>query len=412
MKKQQHVVLGIILILSLIVVPFSALAQDGGDEDGEPQIGFWEECPMPENLSGEVPVGVIFGLTGSVAQYGTPQLNGVRLAEEEINASGYLGDAELVFLSEDGGSDREVSIAAMTKLIEQDGVVSVIGPTLSSQAFAADPIAAEAGVPVMGVSNTANGITVMNNDPELDQFVFRNSLPESGVIPGTVETAIDVLGIENVAILYGDDDDFTYSGYEVFADTLFELDIEILLEETFSRGDTDFLVQLTKIVDEEPDALVVSALIAEATQIVNQARQLGYEGPIIGGNGFNSPGLITDAGENAEGVIVGAAWNISNPNELSIAFTQNYEDAYGNAPDQFATQAYTGAWLMATAIRCADSTDSAAIRDALAAIEGFNSPLGEFAFSEDRNPIHPPVVQIVDEGGFQVFDEVYADYFE
>ncbi len=406
MQRFSKFLLVLVLILAF-VVPFTASGQD----DGDPQIGFWEECPDPENLSGDVVVGVIFSQSTTLAQYGVPQTNGVQLALDEINDSGYLGDAQLVFVIEDG-YDTDSAVAAMTKLVEQDGVVAVIGPTLSTQAFAADQIAAIEGVPVMGVSNTASGITTMADDEEIDQFIFRDSLPESSVIPGTLSVAIDTLGIESVSILYGDDDDFTLSGYEVFADSLLDLEIDVLSEETFGRGDVDFIPQLTNIIGEDPDAIVVSALIAEAVQIVTQARQLGYEGPIIGGNGFNSPSLITDAGDASEGVIVGAAWNIIGDAPLNATFIANYEEAYDMPPDQFATQAYTGAWLMATAIRCADSGDSAAIRDALAAIEDFDSPLGLYAFDEDRNPVHPPVVQIVADGAFAVFNEDFADFFE
>jgi branched-chain amino acid transport system substrate-binding protein len=104
-------------------------------------------------------------------------------------------------------------------------------------------------------------------------------------------------------------------------------------------------------------------------------------------------------------VIVGAAWNIASSEPLSTSFAANYEAAYGIAPDQFAAQAYTGAWLVATAIRNADSDDPAAIRDALAAITDFNSPLGSFSFDADRNPVHIPVVQIVRDGKFAVLTE-------
>lgn len=401
-------VIALTLIVA-IVSPFQVVAQDGGEEDV--RIGFWDECPTPENLTGEIPVGVIFGQSGSIAQYGNPQTNGVNLALAEINESGYLGDAQLAFVIEDG-FDTDSAVAAMTKLVEQDGVVAVIGPTLSTQAFAADPIAAEAGIPVMGVSNTASGITTMTESDEVNQFIFRNSLPESSVIPGTIATAVETLGVEQAAILYGDDDDFTFSGYEVFLEALLEEGVDILSEETFSRGDVDFLAQLTNIVDQDPDAIVVSALITEAILIVSQARQLGYDGPIIGGNGFNSPSLIVDAGEAANGVIVGAAWNIINETDLNTSFINSYTEEFENAPGQFAAQAYTGAWLMATAIRCADSTDSAAIRDALAGIEGFESPLGSFEFDDDRNPVHPPVVQIVDGDSFAIFGEDYASYYE
>jgi branched-chain amino acid transport system substrate-binding protein len=398
-------------VIIAMVTPFTVVAQDGGEDAEDVRIGFWEECPTPENLSGEIPVGVIFGQSGTIAQYGNPQTNGVELALAEINDSGYLGDAEIDFIIEDG-FDTDSAVAAMTKLVEQDAVAAVIGPTLSTQAFAADPIAAGAGIPVMGVSNTASGITTMTEDDDVNQFIFRNSLPESNVIPGTIASAVETLGIERVAILYGDDDDFTFSGYEVFLESLLDEGVEILSEETFSQGDVDFLAQLTNIVNNDPDAIVVSALITEAIQIVAQARELGYDGPIIGGNGFNSPSLIVDAGEASEGVIVGAAWNIINDTPLNTAFIESYTENYENAPGQFAAQAYTGAWLMATAIRCADSADSADIRAALAGIEGFDSPLGTFAFDEDRNPVHPPVVQIVDGGEFAIFDDSYADFYE
>lgn len=407
MKNIFKMLVGCVLI-STLLFPHASFAQDGEDE----VIGFWEQCATPENLPDEVKLGVVFGLTGSAAQYGVTQQQGVLLAVEEINESGYLGESTLIALVEDGGSDREASIAAMTKLVDQDEVSIVLGPTLSSQAFGADPIAAEAGVPVIGVSNTATGLTTMNNDDELDQFIFRNSLPESGVIPNTVATAVEVLGIEKVAVLYGDDDDFTFSGYEVFVDSLEELGVEILTEETFSRGTLDFDVQLTNILAEEPDAIVVSALVAEAVPIVTQARQKGYEGPIVGGNGFNTPALISQSGESSEGVIVGAAWNIINPSPLNIAFSEAYTELYNSPPDQFATQAYVGAWLAATAIRCADSDDPLAVRDALADIVDFDSPLGVFSFDEIRDPVHPPVVQIVDGGEFAVFDESYADFYE
>ena len=251
-------------------------------------------------------------------------------------------------------------------------------------------------MPVMGVSNTATGIT------EMGDFVFRDSLPESSVIPGTISQATELLGLEEVGVLYGDDDDFTLSGYDVFIEALLDNDVEILGEETFARGNTDYSAQLTNLLGDDPDALIVSALAAEGGLIVAQARELGFAGPIIGGNGLNSPSIIEQAGEASEGVIVGAAWNVNATDPLSTSFTESFEDATGSMPDQFAAQAYTGAWLMGTAIRCADSAASADVRDALAGIEDFDSPLGSFSFDDDRNPVHPPVVQVIEDGRFAI----------
>lgn len=391
------------LIVLCLLLPTLALAQDATEEPMMDDMGMTMAdvgtayCDEPTALPETVTVGAIFGLSGSTAIYGQPQQQAVQLAVDEINEANYLGDGTtLNIIFEDAASDQQQAITAMTKLVEQDDVTAVLGPTLSSEAFAADPVAQDDGTPVMGVSNTAAGIT------DMGEFVFRNSLPESTVIPGTIAQAKDILGLERVGILYGNDDDFTFSGYEAFVDALEANDIEITTEETFAKGDVDFNAQLTNIIATEPDAIVVSALAAEASPIMTQARALGYEGPIIGGNGFNSPALITETGEPAEGLIVGAAWNIASPNPLSTRFTDMYTEAYGGAPDQFAAQAYTGAWLMATAIRCADSADQMAVRDALASISDFETPLGAFSFMEDRNPQHPPVVQIVIDGAFSV----------
>lgn len=385
--------LSLILIVAIMLPGAAVFAQD----NMMPMMGEDVTCETPENLSGTVTLGAIFGLSGPISVYGSVQQQAVQLAVAEINEREYLGEGvtlEVIF--EDSNGNAEQAIAAMTKLVEEDGVVGVLGPTLSTEAFAADPVAQDNGTPVMGVSNTASGITDMGD------FVFRNSLPESSVIPGTVAQSTAVLGLERVGVLYGNDDDFTVSGYNVFVEALEETGVEIIGTETFARGDVDFGAQLTNLLATNPDALIVSALAAEAVQIIIQARAQGFEGPIIGGNGFNSPAVLNETGADSANVIVGAAWNAASPDPLSEVFVAMFEEAYGNLPDQFATQAYTGAWLFATAIRCADSTDRAEIRDALASIADVSTPLGIFSFDEDRNPVHDPVVQIVEDGSFSV----------
>ncbi len=391
MLKQKA--LASVLVLSLSV-PLFVSAQDETAVLVGADVA--ETCATPVNLSGDVTIGAVFTLSGGASVYGGPQQNAVNLAVSEVNASGFLGDAVLNIIFEDSASENEQAITAMTKLVEEDQVLAVIGPTLSREAFSADPIAQDNGTVVIGVSNTANGIT------EMGEFVFRNSLPESAVIPGTIDVAVAELGLTRVGTLYGNDDDFTVSGYDVFVEALEANGVEITGTETFAVGDVDFNAQLTNLIGTEPDALVVSALAAEATQIIIQARALGYAGPIIGGNGFNSPAILEQTGADSEGLIVGAAWNMASPNDLSEAFVANYEATYDALPDQFAAQAYSGAWLVAAAIRCADSTDRLAIRDSLASLPEMNLPLGNFVFDENREPIHPPVVQIAEEGSFSV----------
>ncbi len=348
------------------------------------------------SLSGEVPVGFVFSMTGAGGPYGPSQKNGIELAVEEINASNYLGGATIRPIVEDDASKPEQAIQVFTKLINQDKVAAIVGPTLSNSAKSSDPVAQENQTVVLGVSNTAAGIT------EIGDYVFRNSLPESAVIPNTVKVAKEKMGLTKVAVMYGNDDAFTKAGYDVFQAALGAEGIEILTTETFAKGDTDFNPQLTKIKGTNPDAIVVSALAEEAAGIISQARQLGLDVPIIGGNGFNSPKLAELAGEAAEGVVSGAAWLVSSEHPKNKAFVEAYRAKYGADPDQFAAQAYDGAYLIATAIKNAGSTDRTAIRDALGKITNYEGVLGTFSF-EGREPRHTPVVQVVKDGKFELY---------
>ncbi|MBI5930557.1 MAG: ABC transporter substrate-binding protein [Chloroflexi bacterium] len=415
--RSKNLFLAFVLV-AVLALPMSVKAQDGGER---PLIGAWDTCADPTNLSGDVKVGLAFAQSEAAAIYGVSQQQAAELAIAEINESGYLGGATLVAVTEDAGSTPETAISAFTNLVGED-VSAIIGPTLSNQAMAADPVAfgterQDAGdplVPVIGVSNTRTGMETdfATSYGDGGNYFRRVSLPESKVIPGTVAQVVDILGIETVGIMYSDNDQFTASAYDVFVSALEELGVDVVATETFATGDVDFTSQLTNIIAADPDAIVVSALAAEIVPLLEQARsQLGYEGPIIGGNGFNAPGIASEdkgAGTDANGVIVGGAWNVARQNEISTAFTTKYEEEYGTPADQFAVQAYTGTWVVATAIRCADSADPADVLEALAATADFETPLGTFSFDEDGLPEHEPVAQIIKDGQYLLLTEESA----
>lgn len=358
------------------------------------------KVPAASGLPAEITIGAVHDLSGATALYGTAIQKGINLAVKQMNEQKFLGDGVTVKVAyEDAAGDPKQAIAAYEKLIANPDVVVILGPTLSSEAKSADPLAQEAGVPVIASSNTAAGIT------EIGDYIFRTSLPESAVIPNTIKVTKAALGLKKVAVMYGNDDAFTQSGYDVFKATLEAEGIEILTEETFAKGDTDFSAQLTKIQSLNPDAIVVSALAEEAANIMVQARTLGIPETIrfIGGNGFNSPKLAEIAGPAAEGAISGAAWNVASDVPASASFVKSFKAEYGANPDQFAAQAYTAAWVAALAIKNAGSIDHVSVRDELSQIRDFESPLGTFSFDSNRDPVHEPVVLTVKGGVFEVF---------
>jgi len=328
----------------------------------------------------DLKIGVAEALSGGAAQYGAAIKNGFQLAADEINAAGGINGNKLVLQVEDEQGKKEEAINVFKKLIFQDKVLMVFGPTLSNSAQAADPIAQAGKTVAFGTSNTADGIT------SIGDYIFRNSVTEADVLPETIKIAAKHAGIKKVAVLYGNDDVFTKSGYDNFKKALEDLKIPVTTTETFAKGDVDFKAQLTKIKASNPDAIVLSALIAEGAPIMVQARQLGINVPFIGGNGMNSVKVFDLAKGSSDGLWVGSPWSIENNTPANTKFIAAYKAKYNVSPDQFAAQAYDAMYIAAGAIKNVKisgnlEADRKALRDALPKVT-HEGATGKFAFRQ------------------------------
>jgi branched-chain amino acid transport system substrate-binding protein len=348
--------------------------------------------PTSSANSASAKIGVVAYLTGGGAAYGEAIRQGLELARDEINASGKT-KIELVF--EDSKGEKNEAINAANKLIHKDNVVAIIGPTLSGEMFAVGPILNQAGVPVMGTSTTAEGIT------DIGEYVFRNALPESLAIPHAVKKAKEKFGLKNVAVMYSNNNDWAVSGFKTFEASLKSNGIQTVAVETFADKDTDFSAQLTKIATLKPDAIMVASLYQEAALILKKARELGINVPIVGNNGFNSPQLIKSAGAAADGSIMASPWFPGKDDANVKKFVAAYKAKYNKEPDQFAAQAYDALKIMASALEKAGSnTDRKKMRDSLALIKDFPGVTGKFAFDAKRNPAMDVTVLTVKDGQF------------
>ena len=343
-------------------------------------------------------IGAALSLTGPAKLFGAAQRSGIKLAQDEINASQLLGATRLEVIIEDDASDRDQASAAFQRFIEHSHVLAIMGPTLSDTALSVDPIAQQAGVPVLAISNAASGITQIGN------FIFRDCLSESQLAPQIVKMVRQRLKIHNAALLYSDSDP-NRSGSHGFKSALQAMGVRITSEQVFSQGETDFSPQIDEIVLSHPDALFVTAPAQAAAPILIQARQRGLSTtPIIGSNAFNSDTVLRSAGDAAEGVIVGSAWSASTATPRNQAFIQSYRARYGVDPDQLAAQAYSGVFILANAVKDAGTaTDARAVRDALERTKPLDTPLGLFSFTDERDANYAPTVQIVKQGHFQLF---------
>ncbi len=350
---------------------------------------------------GDTKIGVAIALSGAAKAYGDSQRKGLLLAQDEINKAGGVDGKKLALLIQDTTSDKTQASTVFQNFIQQDKVLAILGPTLSSEAAAADPLAQAASIPVIGMSNTGNGIT------EIGDYIFRDSLSEADAIPNTVAVMKNKLNIKTVAIMYAQDDKFSSDGYGVFKTEFGKSGINILDTEVFNTADTVFDAYLTKIqgLSPAPDAIVVTSLLGAASKIINKARDLGLNQQIIGGNGFNTPLLITLAGKNAEGAIFGGAWSCSSYTTANVTFINAYIVRWHQAPDQFSAEAYSALKILADAIhRAKSNTDSKVLRDALAATKDLVTPLGSFTFTAGRNAQQKTYIQMIKDGKFVLLD--------
>jgi branched-chain amino acid transport system substrate-binding protein len=335
-------------------------------------------CAAGGSYAADVKLGLAAALTGPAAKYGVAAKNGFTLALDEINAKGGVNGNKLMLVTEDEQGKKEEAINAFKKLIFQEKVLMVFGPTLSNSAFAADPIANAAKTVAFGTSNTADGITAMG------PFTYRNSVMEADVLPVTVRAAVKHFGIKKVAVIYGNDDAFTKSGYDVFKATLAQQNIPVTDTEAYAKGDVDFKAQLTKIKATNPDAIVCSCLAEEAANIILQTRTLGMKQPFIGGNGLNSPKLFEIAKDAGENTIMGSPWSPENLTPANKAFISAFKARFKTDPDQFAAQAYDAVYVVAAALKNVKlsgklADDRIALRNALPAVK-IEGATGKFAF--------------------------------
>jgi branched-chain amino acid transport system substrate-binding protein len=343
-----------------------------------------------------VKIGVIADITGGAGAYGTSQKNAYDLAADDL-AAGKIdaGGAKLQFDVQDSATDA-AQVVNLTQRFTNDGTALLLGPTLSSEAKKADPIAVRAGLTILATSNTAQGITSMG------PCVFRDSLAEEQVVPEAVSKAVARWKVKTAAVIYGDDDQFTKSDYDIFKNALDAHHVPIVDVETFHKKDVDFKSQLTKIAAKKPDLLVVGALQEEAVKIVVQAKQLGMNVHVIGGNGLNSPKFIELAGPAADGVVVGAAYYVGNGYSGNKDFVARYKKKFGALPDQFAAQSYAAAQIAAHAVK-EGATTSEELCAAFKRLKVVPTVLGPVGFEPTRDVAAASAILQVKGGAFTFF---------
>ncbi|WP_288432482.1 ABC transporter substrate-binding protein [uncultured Deinococcus sp.] len=334
-----------------------------------------------------VAIGIAVAQTSNVALFGQEQVAGAKLAEKLINARGGIGGTPIRLVYQDAAGDENSAINAFQNLITKERVVGIVGPTLSQQAFAADPIAERARIPVLGPSNTAKGI------PQIGNYIARVSAPVTVIAPAALKQALKIdPKIKRVAVMYAQNDAFSVSETGIFQDTIKAQGLTIATVQKSQTTDTDFTTQVTAVLNAKADLVVISALAADGGNIIKQLRQLGYKGLIVGGNGFNTTNLFPVCQKDCDGLLVAQAYSPLQSSATNQVFVKEYRALYKKDPPQFAAQAYAGVQVFADALRVIDRKKKLAqwdlgdLRTELnkQILAGkYNTPLGELRFDKE-----------------------------
>ena len=345
---------------------------------------------------GAIKIGVQFEMTGGVADYGTAEMNGTMLAIKEANAK--AGAEKFVAVQYNNKSDTTEAVTLAAQHVS-DGVAGVVGPATSDNSAATYQILNDAGIPVISPSATQNNITIQDvkADPKKPyDYVYRVCFEDSYQGAAMAQYAYDTLGKRNVAI-YADTTDYAKGLSEAFEAQFTKLGGKIAAKESYVSNDTEFSSVLTKLKGADFDALYIPGYYNEAGLIIKQARNMGVDQTILGGDGFDSVVLADLAGaENLNDVFFTTAYTTVDASEKLQAFIESYKAEYNTDPSMFSALAYDAACVLMQAIDEAGSVDGAAVQAALNAIE-YKGVTGDFTFDETHTPVKPVlVVSLVD----------------
>ena len=336
--------------------------------------------------SDEIKIGSVMPMTGAHASFGTSSVECIELAFEEINAAGGVLDGKMLKLyNEDNRSTAEEAATAFQKLIEQTGVVAVIGSVASSASLAGAPIAQDAGIPMLSPTSTAVEVT------QVGDYIFRACFidPFQGQV--MAQFASQELKLTTAAMIIEQESDYAKGLAEFFKIAFEKAGGTVVIIENFSSQDKDFSGILTRVKAANPEFVYIPSYYDTVGPILRQAKDMELDAQFGGGDGWDSPDLFDLAGDAANGGFFSNHYSPDVDTPAVKDFIAAYQAKYNKVPDALGALAYDAAYMMAQAINEAGTTEGAALRDALAAIN-FTGVSGNIVYDAERNPIKSAVV--------------------
>lgn len=365
--------------------------------------GCKNKSTAPASESSEILVGEYASLTGGTATFGTSTHNGIQLAIDEANAAGGVKGKKLKLITEDDTSKPDVARNVVTKLIDLDKVVAVLGEVASTRSMAAAPVCQQNKIPMISPSSTNPDVTKKGD------YIFRVCFTDDFQAAVAAKFAFDQ-GFKKVAIFTDMKNDYSVAFGKYFSQMLIKLGGKIVGEQTYQEGDTDFKAQLNSLKSLNPDAVLVPGYYTEVGTIARQAKEIGLNVPLIGGDGWDSPQLVPGAGTALEGSFFSDHYFSTALKEGNTqSFITAFKAKYNQEPDALAALGYDAAKMLIDAMGRAATMDGTGIRDALAVTKDFPGVTGKITMDANRNARKAAVIFQIKGTEFKVFKSYTPD---
>ena len=329
----------------------------------------------------EYHVVVLQALTGPAAFIGTAVADGMRLAEQQINEQGLLGEGNTLKVTyADDATDRTQTMSLIARYANDPSVLGILGPTSGAVAIAGASSGNQYNVPVI---TTTNSPEVLEQGP----WSFILTQPPEITIPYLAEYAADVKGVKECAIIGIRDIEAYVALQKQFEKLVTDKGVKITTVEQVGGTDSDFSSVATKIATAQQDCVFVSASASQGANIIVQLRQAGLDPaiPVFGHNAFASPEFLERGGAGVEGVTFIADWVPGGYDEFTTAFDQAFTARFSHAADNWNAVGYGGMLVMANALKnMGPDASREALRDQLGQTKDVRVAAGQGTYSVDE----------------------------
>ncbi|MET3774261.1 ABC transporter substrate-binding protein [Arthrobacter nitrophenolicus] len=366
MKNNQRRLLAVTTFAAVAALALTSCADQGAAGGGSSADG---------SLPGVIKLVGVRDQTGPVAYSGIGAAEGAALAAEQINQQKFLGEGVTLEITErDAAFNPQLAASEVTAALADPATAAILGPMISSEALAVAPIAQNAGIPIVFTQSGVSGLLTGN-------MHFRASAPTSSYFH-LLTDHIAASGAKTVNVLNSSSNPtFNELGKKVLPDLLKPAGVEVTQSFEFEANVSDFQASVSKVVQENPDAVVLTLIGPQVATATVQLRKSGYKGAIYTLSAV-VPNALVPAGKDGEGVIYATTFSVAQPTENVKAFVEAFKQKFGHEPNLFAAEAYDQVWWIGRAIKESGSATRQGIAEGLTKVgnQGFLGAQGQLTF--------------------------------